>query len=444
MPDPAPMMRPVVVVDHRVGVGATTVAVACGWLLATRQSAVVPFTLGLTPVVIAWYVAGALLILCWSAGQRIAPPHRATALLVMGTMLSTLVSSAALMLRGPAAEWSGQSLTLVSREACLLAAAIFVLVVVRTPAALTRVVQGLVIGASVSAVLALGQVLTGFDAAQHLVLPGLVQHGDDGSPVDLLRAGALRPQGSAAHPLELSAILTVCFPLALGLALAQRARGLPHAVWAVLATVIGLGAVATISRSAVVGVAAALVVMAWRWPVRRVVLGGVGVVGAVAVAVIGGVPIATRLAGVVLNGSEDGSLGSRSSGLSYALGILPEHWLFGQGAGTYDVARQPVLDNHYLTRLVETGLFGLGCLLLMLAGAWLICVRASRRAVSSADAGTFELVNGVLGALSAVIVIALILDIGGFAQISNLLYVLVALAGASAVATSPSDGALHD
>jgi putative inorganic carbon (HCO3(-)) transporter len=437
-------MQSVVVVDHRVGVGAATVAVVCGWMLATRQSIVVPFTLGLTPVVLAWYAAGLLLILCWFAGQRIAPPHRPTVLLVMATMLSTLISSAALMLRGPAGDVAGQSLGLVTREACMLAAAVFVLVVVRTPAALTRVVQGVVIGASISAVLAIGQLLTGFDAAQLLVLPGLSDQGSGSTPIELLRAGALRPQGSAGHPLELSAVLTVCFPLALGLTFAQRSRGLPHGVWAALSLVIALGAVVTISRSAVVGVAAALAVMSWRWPVRRVVLGGVGVLAAVAVAVIGGIPIATRLAQVLLRGSEDGSLGSRSSGLSYAIGLLPDHLLLGQGAGTYDVARQPVLDNYYLTRLVEAGVLGLGCMLAMFIGAWVICLRASRRAVTSADPGTFELVNGVLGALSAIIVIATILDIGGFAQISNLLYVLVALAGASAVATSPPDGAHHD
>lgn len=438
------MLRSAVVVDHRAGAGATVVAVLCGWLLATRQSVAVPFTLGLTPVALAWYGAGLLLLLCWAAGQRIAAPHRPTVLLVMGTMLSTLASCAALMVRGPAGEQAGQSLGLVGREACLLVAVIFVLVVVRTPAALTRVVQGLVVGASITAALAIGQLATGFDAAQLLVLPGLVDQGSGDDVGQLLRAGALRPQGSAGHPLELSAVLTVCFPLALGLTLAQRSRGLPHAVWAGLTLVIALGAAVTISRSAVVGAAAAVVVMAWHWPVRRVVLGGAGVVATVAVAVTAGVPVATRLARVLLSGSEDGSLGSRSSGLTYALGLLPQHPFLGQGAGTYDVARQPVLDDHYLTRLVETGVVGLGCMLAMFLGAWIICARASRRAVTSGDPGTFELVNGVLGALSAMIVIALILDIGGFAQISNLLYVLVALAGVSAVATRRPDGTHHD
>lgn len=432
--------RPAPVVDDRVGVGATIVAVVCGWLLATRQSIVVPFTLGLTPVSIAWYLGGLLLLLCWLARQPIRPPHRATALLAMGMFLATLVSSAGLMLRGPAGTDASLSLQFITREVGLLAAVVLVMVLVRSVADVARVVQGIVVGAAVSALLALVQVTTGADLAGSLVLPGLVDQGSTATIGDLMRAGAVRPQGSAGHPLELGAVLTATLPLAVGLTLARRARGNPHHVWAVLSVVIALGALATISRSAIVGAAAALIVMTWRWPVRRVAAGGAVLIGSVLAAVVAGVPIVSRVVEVTLGGSADNSIGSRSSGLSYALERLPSHWLLGQGAGTYDVARQPVLDNFYLTRLVEAGLVGLVSLVLLIGGAWCIAWRAARQAAASPDAGAVELVNGLLGALTAVAVVGLILDIGGFAQISTLTYVLVALAGAATLATrSPHD-----
>ncbi|MCL8250945.1 hypothetical protein AERO_06055, partial [Aeromicrobium fastidiosum] len=230
-------------------------------------------------------------------------------------------------------------------------------------------------------------------------------------------------------------VLTVVFPLALGLTLSRRDRGGTAWPWAVASAVIALGAVSTISRSAFVGIAAALVVMAWRWPVRRVVTGGSAVVLVVVGAVVAGVPLVSRLADVLVGGTSDNSVGSRTSGLSYAFERLPSHWLLGQGAGTYDVAQQPVLDNFYLTRLVESGVVGLAALLMLVGGAWLIAFRASRRGVTSPGAGDFELVNGILGAVTAAAVVALILDIGGFAQISTLLYVLVALAGSAALTT---------
>lgn len=426
-----------VVVDDRVGTGATIVAVVCGWLLATRQSIVVPFTLGLTPVAIAWYAGGLLLLLCWLGRQQVRRPHRPTVLLVMGMLAATLVSSAALMVRGPSGDQASQSLQLVGREVGLLAAALLVMVVIGSVADLVRVVQGIVVGAAVSALLALVQAATGVDLAGSLVLPGLIDQGNAAAG-ELLRAGAVRPAGSAGHPLELSAVLTAAFPLSLGLTLSRRARGEAAGVWVAASAVIGLGAVSTISRSAFVGIAAALVVMAWRWPVRRVVVGGAVVVVAVLAAVAAGVPLVSRLADVLVEGTGDNSVGSRSSGLSYALERLPQHWLVGQGSGTYDVSKQPVLDNFYLTRLVESGVVGLLALLLMVGGAWAIAVRASRRAVVSPGAGDFELVNGILGSITAVAVVALILDLGGFAQISTLLYVLVALAGAAALTTQPT------
>jgi putative inorganic carbon (HCO3(-)) transporter len=432
-PADLPVVR--AVVDDRVGIGATIVAVVCGWLLATRQSVVVPFTLGLTPVSIAWYVGGLLLLLCWLGRQQVRRPHRPSVLLAMGMLAATLVSCAALMVRGPVGDQASQSLQLVNREAGMLAAVLLVMVVVGSAADLARVVQGIVVGAGVSALLALVQVATGVELAGALVLPGLTDQGSGVAAAELLRAGAVRPAGSAGHPLELAAVLTVVFPLALGLTLSRRARGAVTWPWAVASAVIALGAVSTISRSAFVGIAAALLVMAWRWPVRRVVVGGSVVVLAVLGAVVAGVPLVSRLADVLVGGTGDNSVGSRTSGLSYALERLPLHWLVGQGAGTYDVSKQPVLDNFYLTRLVESGVVGLAALLVLVGGAWVVAFRASRRGVTSPGAGDFELVNGILGAVTAIAVVALILDLGGFAQISTLLYVLVALAGAAALTT---------
>jgi putative inorganic carbon (HCO3(-)) transporter len=152
-------------------------------------------------------------------------------------------------------------------------------------------------------------------------------------------------------------------------------------------------------------------------------------------AVLAGVPLVSRLADVLVGGTSDNSVGSRSSGLAYALELLPDHWLIGQGAGTYDVTEQPVLDNFYLTRLLEAGVVGLVALVLMILGAWVIAFRSSRQSLVSPGAGDFELVNGVLGAITTVVVVALILDIGGFAQIFTLMYVLVALAGSAALVT---------
>ncbi len=415
----------------RTGLGTVVVVVVAILTLGTRQSQVVPFSLGLTPSVLIGYVCVVALALCWLLRQQIPAPHRATVLLVMVATAATMLSAADLMLRGPEEDAATSALLALVRESWLLGLVLFVLVVVRTRASMETLVRGIVIGATLSGVVGLLAVYGGTDLSSLIALPGLT---DQGSLLtgDLQRAGAVRPQGMAGHPLELSAVLTVAFPLAVGLVAAERRRGHSGVLWAVASAVLLVAALSTISRSAVVAAVVALVVMAWSWPVRRVAAFlGAGLV-AVGVAIAMGLSVVTRIAGVLTGGSQDASLASRGNGLDYALEVLPDHLWFGQGVGTYDVQTQPVLDNYYLGRAVEGGLVGLLVVVLMLLGALAIAAAARRRFADSGDHGSSELVNGLVGSITALVVIGLILDVPAFQQISTLQYLLIALAGVAA------------
>ena len=423
--------------QRTAGVGAGVVVVVAVLVLGTRQSQVVPFSLGLTPGVVIVYGCLLALLLCWLVRQPIPVPHRATMLLVMVTMASTVVSSAALMLSGPPEPASTNSLLALVRESWLLGLVLFVLVVVRSRAGLENLMGGIVIGATLSGVVGLLAVYLNLDLSTIISLPGL---SDQGSLLtgDLQRAGGVRPQGMAGHPLELSAVLTVAFPLAVGLLAAERRRGHSGALWAVASVLLLVAALSTISRSAVIAAVVALVVMAWAWPVRRVAALVAAACVAVFVALALGLPVVTRIAGVLTGGSQDASLDSRGTGLDYALGVLPDHPWFGQGIGTYDVQTQPVLDNYYLGRAVEGGLVGLLAVVAMLVGAVCVAVAARRRFIALGDVGSGELVNGVVGSLTALVVIGLILDVPAFPQISTLQYLLIALAGVAATASRES------
>lgn len=406
--------------------------------LGTRQSQVVPFSLGLTPSVVIVYGCLVALLLCWLARQTIAAPHRTTLLLVMAMMATTLISSAALMLRGPDETAATNSLLAVVRESWLLGLVLFILVVVRSRAGLENLMRGIVVGATLSGVVGLLAVYLNLDLSSLISVPGL---SDQGSLLtsDLQRAGSVRPQGMAGHPLELSAVLTVAFPLAVALTAAERRRGHTGVLWALASLVLLIAALSTISRSAVIAAVVALVVMAWSWPVRRVAaLVGAAIV-AVFIAMALGVSVVTRIADVLTGGSQDASLASRSNGLDYAFAAMPDHLWFGQGIGTYDVQKQPVLDNYYLGRAVEGGLLGLLALVVLLLGIVLVAVAARRRFADLGDDSTSELVNGIVGSITALIVIGLILDVPAFQQISTLQFLLVALAGVAA--TVANEGA---
>jgi len=426
--------------SSRSGWGSALIAAVIVLGLGTRQSQVVPLSLGLTPATVIIYGCLLLLLLCWLGGQAISSPHRPTMLLVMVAFMATVCSTAALMLRNASNAEASASVLVLVRESWLVGLVLFILVVVRSSGGLRLVMRGIVIGASISGAVGLLNTLIGLDVSSALALPGLV---DQGSLLvdSLQRAGAVRPQGMAGHPLELSAVLTVAFPLAVGLAMSDRDRGRSGVLWGLMSGLVLVSALATISRSAVIGAAAALAVMAWSWPVRRViVLVASGAVGLL-LALVTGVPIVTRVASVLSGGSQDNSVGSRRSGFSYATGVMPDHWWFGQGSGTYDPRVQPVLDNYYLTRAVESGLIGAATIVVMLVGAWLIASSARRRLADAGELATAELVNGIVGAITAFIVIGLILDVPGFIQISMLQYVVIALAGVAAMVSHQASAA---
>ena len=100
-----------------------------------------------------------------------------------------------------------------------------------------------------------------------------------------------------------------------------------------------------------------------------------------------------------------------------------------------------MLDNYYLGRAVEGGLIGLLALLALLVGSLVVALAARRRFLQVGDDTTGELVNGIVGSITAFAVIGLILDVPGFAQISFLQYLLVALAGIAATVAREAEGA---
>lgn len=435
--------------DH---LAAVIIAVFCALLLAMRQDYRVPLTTGLPPARAA-ACAGLLALLIgvaagrpyWIRAVRSIPLLPAVAALGIA---ATTFASAAHATTGSMDSTSMMLSGYALRDAVtVLAAFVVIVAVVRTVEAIVIVARGLVIGATVSALAGLVNYVTGVDLAPLITLPGL-KFGDETLVTNLMRDGVVRPQGSAGHPLELSSVLTILMPVAVGLAFEAHRRGVRWWPWAGAATVLIAGAAATVSRSALVGMAVAAVVFAAYWPIRRTIRVFAAAVGALGLLWLINVPILRTLIDVVTSGSKDASLQSRSIGRDYVAEQVGHHIWLGQGAGTYDVRVQPVLDNDYLSQLMQIGVVGVAALVVFYLtglGAGLIAAARLRRAGSTAA----ELAPGLLASVAVVAVIGTILDIGGFAQVSMLFTALVALsvcllraAGESASTTSVDLG--HD
>ncbi|OAK54742.1 O-antigen ligase family protein [Rhodococcoides kyotonense] len=422
---------------HAIPIGAAVVVVGSVLLLGMRQSFTVPGALGFSPASLIFFGCGLLWVLTRIVGQRSRAELGILSAAVVLYAVASLLSFASLASKPTKPAVLASSQTNLITEFALVSVFFFIVTVIRTREALEWVAKGLVIGGAISATFGIIQYGTGMDLAAMLKPPLLKDHGSVLSEA-LMREGFARPQGSAGHPLELSAILTVLVPIALGVVYSARAQGRRSWHWAVLAVVLVGGAALTLSRSAVVGLGVAVLFMAWKWPVRRV-LALVGIVGVpLVVAYVTDSKLLNAFVQIFATSGTDSSLQSRDRGRAYVLEHFSDHLWFGEGTATYSARGYPVLDNQYLGRLMEAGVIGVLAFVLLLGAGFGAALVASRRfsqraarAENRADAGMFELTRGIAAAIAAVAVIAIILDISGFAQIWLLMWIFLALAGSA-------------
>ncbi|WP_426734706.1 O-antigen ligase family protein [Glutamicibacter sp. 2E12] len=200
------------------------------------------------------------------------------------------------------------------------------------------------------ALLGLVQFFTGLDFVDQIDIPGLSGAGTGG--VDS-RAGFIRPEATARHTLEYASVLSATLPVALTLAIygaGQKmvARWLPSAL-------IGGAAILSVTRSALIGIAVAMLVLVPTWSprVRKMALiAGLAGLGVLYVAVPG-------LAGTIMGmfSGPDSSIDSRTSSYPSIAGYLMVAPWLGRGLGTM-TADYRIFDNQYIGLLIELGVLG--------------------------------------------------------------------------------------
>lgn len=212
-------------------------------------------------------------------------------------------------------------------------------------------------------------------------------------------------------------------PLGVAIVASARAKGERTWPWIACTGLLICGAMVTVSRSAVVGLVAAVLVMVWRWSIRRFAVTLIAAAAAVGLGLLLQVQVVTAILQSFANAATDSSIASRGVGASYVAAHFRDQFWLGQGAGMYPAFRQPVLDNQYLSRLMETGALGLVSFVALIAVALVLALRAS----AARDPVTAELAGGISGSLAALAVISTILDVSGFIQIWTVTWILVAL-----------------
>lgn len=273
-----------------------------------------------------------------------------------------LISFAAAMLRGQPADQVSPATTALIRVASWSGVLLIAMDGVRTFADAATLVRRLALAGGAMAALGLLQFLTGQSLLDWVnFIPGLSV-----DSADVATRGAFtRASGTAVHPLEYGVVVVAALPLAITTAVNRGFRSRPSARagwWWLPVALILVAALITVSRSALVGLAVAVVATlpaipaAYRW-----VIGVLGGVSAIAVFVLVPGMLGTIVA-LFAGASDDPSTQSRTAALARVPEFIASSPAIGQGLGTF-LPRYYIFDNGWVLLMVELGLLGVTCLM---------------------------------------------------------------------------------
>jgi O-antigen ligase len=318
----------------------------------------------------------------------------------------------------------------LSYFASFLIVLLLIVSVVKTHEQVDALVKVLVVSGATVAGFALVQAKSGYNIFDHLTtfMPFLHVGYIPDSP---LRGGRLRTYGSAQHAIELGAILAMLVPLA-----AYLARRTAQRRWIALGALILLGALATLSRTAMLMLVVIILTFLILRPrqIRRMWPALLPLLLAVHLAMPGTIGTIKQSffpqGGLIKEQSSNpGYKGSgRLADVGPSLSKISHDPLFGQGFGTRITdgpeSNAQILDDQWLSIVVETGIVG------FVAWIW-IFVRALRRFGGAArrDLGDRGwLLAALTSGIAAFMVGMLTFDAFTFTQVTLILFIELALA----------------
>ena len=310
----------------------------------------------------------------------------------------------------------------------------FVVSVVRGRAVVENLTKLLVAGSAVVAVFATLEQRTGFNIFDRIgnVLPFLRFEGE----IESLRYGIVRAVGSSSHPIELGVLLAMVLPLGLALVFGSGPR------WWIPTGALAVGVMTSVSRTPLLVLAAAGVILLWLRPrdVRKLLPLVVPLIIVIKLAVPGSLATVKQAffpeggvvveATVLAKGADPLLAGGRVRQLGPNLDQAAQTPLFGQGFATRQTGfdnplrNAPILDNQWLGLLLELGILGVIGWAALLIGAVRSLGRASRRRAGP-DGWLFA---GFAAAVAGFCVAMFTFDAMAFTQVTFVLWIVIGLA----------------
>lgn len=289
------------------------------------------------------------------------------------------------------------------------------------------IIRWLVAGGAVIAILALIESRANYNIFDHVstVLPFLTLTDAGTVPA---RGARLRVLASSQHPIALGAMFVMLVPLAAALAVTSKQRR-----WWVAAALLGLGALATVSRTSVLMFVVIAIMFAWLrpqttrplWPalIPLLLVAHFAVPGT-----IGSLAGSFFPSGGIVAQQQNANVGSgRLASLGPSLGEVKPRPVFGEGFGTRIVdgpdKNAIIVDDQWLTSLLETGVVGI------LALAWLFvhAIKRLTRAARHDETSRGWFLVAIASALAAYMAGMFTYDSFSFVQVTFVFFILLAL-----------------
>jgi O-antigen ligase len=353
----------------------------------------------------------------WTAGNPRAPMVRTAMFLFLLSGLASYVAAATRAI--PAIEISPSDSGLLRILSWL---GIFLLACdgIPTRERFDTLIRRMILTGALFAALGLLQFVTGQSLIDGLYIPGLSTGGFDAVQD---RGGFTRSAATAAHPLEYGVVLCMVLPLALAAAMHESSKSAVRR-W-LPASLMVLAVVLSVSRSAMLGLLAELVVLVPTWPrrVRRYAI-AVSLAGLVAIWLLVPGFVAT-VRGLFLGAADDAGVNSRTNSYDLAGEFFARSPLFGRGFGTF-LPQYRIMDNQYLLQLMETGVVGVAALLGVIISG-ILCARSARRA--SRDSVDRALSQAIVASIVAGATLFAFFDALSFPKAGGTMFLILGLSG---------------
>jgi polysaccharide biosynthesis protein PslJ len=248
----------------------------------------------------------------------------------------------------------------------------------RSWADLDRVVSWITWVGAYMAALGLLQYTTGINIAPYYDIPGLSANWDFGSVAS--RSVLNRVSATASHAIEYGVVLATILPLAVHRTIHRWGER-----WALFPTLlIGVGATLSVSRSAVLCIVVAFLVLLAGWP-NRWRLRALAVAPFAVVALRAGFPgLVGTIYSLFESLDEDPSIDGRTQDYEAVTYLVGERPLLGRGFFTFLPQYYRILDNQYLLLLIELGILGTLAVLVYLVAGLLSARAVKARALDPA------------------------------------------------------------